>query len=240
MQRLTQGGAALDVRATGPLITRQQLQKLLRPITLPGQRRTHHQVHLRQRDPLIFSLYPATGSAGRPQPPGTGQCDDANLPRCGSRTRPFTRRSFRSRIRCHYATGSLPQRASGRQESDCATWRPKASMVNRSRFVAVPGRGGNAGHGRDPARVGRAGFSGVRSAAAAGLGDGFTGHAARVGMPLTLWVTRPSYRRLWWPADGSRQRWSAGTPRGQRRAVGRWPDTTGRPREGALNLKDDY
>ena len=61
-----------------------------------------------------------------------------------------------------------------------------------------------------------------------------------LGWPLTLWVTGPSYRRLWWPADGSRQRWSAGTPRGQRRAVGRWPDTTGRPREGALNLKDDY
>ena len=27
------------------------------------------------------------------------------------------------------------------------------------------------------------------------------------GWPLTWWVTGPSYRRLWWPADGSRRGW---------------------------------
>ena len=105
----------------------------------PGQHLTHYPVHLRPGDPgHLFPPIPAANSAGKPHPASTERCGDSSQPKCAFHTRPFPRRSFRSRIQFQCATATRPRKPASPRACPPERW--TGSGGTRSR----PGSGGTA------------------------------------------------------------------------------------------------
>ena len=82
-------------------------------------------------------LTPVAGSTGTLRPAGTGPHGDASPPRCGSRTRPFPRRSSQSRTPSQSASGTLPREPASPGECPRERWTGSSGIHRPKRQLFV-------------------------------------------------------------------------------------------------------